>query len=292
MAVAPIQTVVHDSELGNWELITRAPAGPLRPYVLRYEGYLEYSAVPVRRRELPFPGAVLIISFTNPYRISTPEARPGAAVLTSFLAGMHDTYVLSESIGAGYGMQVNFTPIGAHLFLGRPMNEFTNVSVDLTDIFGPDARRLAEQLRDVGSWESRFEVLDSLFMRRFAASPEPSAAVVHVWERLRTSGGNAEVASLAAEVGWSRKHLAARFREEVGLPPKAVARVLRFDRAVSMLKDPARTCLADVSAACGYFDQPHFIHEFRALGGSTPGDFRRGNLADGTGLLDNVLNPA
>ena len=257
---------------------------------MKYEGYIEHSGASPVRREVPFPGVVLIITFANRYRIAIPEVRPHEEVLASFLAGMHDTYAIVESIGAGYGMQVNFTPIGAHLFLGQPMDRFTNHSIDLADIFGADARRLAEQLHDAGDWESRFDLLDSLFMRRFAAAPGPSPGVVWAWQRLCATGGVAEIASLAEEVGWSRKHLAVRFREEVGLSPKTVARVLRFDRAVSLLKEPG-ACMADVSAACGYFDQPHFIHEFRALAGCTPGEFVRGNLADGTGLMEEVVNP-
>ena len=291
MADSPTKTIVHDSPLGKWELIARPASRSLRPYVTKYEGYIEHNGASPARREVPFPGVVLIISFSSPWRITTPRIRTHEQVLSSFLAGMHDTYVIVESIGASHGMQVNFTPIGAHLVLGRPMDEFTNHSIDLADIFGADARRLAEQLHDAGDWESRFGLLDRLFIRRFAVAPDPSPGVTRAWQRLCARGGNGEIASLAAEVGWSRKHLAARFREEVGLSPKTVARVLRFDRVVSMLKEPG-PCMADVSAACGYFDQPHFIHEFRALAGSTPREFVRGNLTDGTGLMDKLVNPA
>jgi AraC-like DNA-binding protein len=80
------------------------------------------------------------------------------------------------------------------------------------------------------------------------------------------------VSWLAEELGWSRKRLAARFREEIGLTPKAVARVLRFERAVQ-LAERGDIGWGRLARECGYYDQAHLIHEFRAISGCTPGTF-------------------
>ena len=71
-------------------------------------------------------------------------------------------------------------------------------------------------------------------------------------------------------MGWSRRHFAARWRRDVGMGPKAVARILRFQRALRLLREGRP--LADVAYDCGFADQPHLNREFRALGGSTPGE--------------------
>ena len=88
------------------------------------------------------------------------------------------------------------------------------------------------------------------------------------YARLAAADGRVAAAALAEEVGWSRRHLAARWRRDVGMGPKAVARVLRFQRALRLLRDGR--ALADVAYDCGFADQPHLNREFRALGGSTP----------------------
>src|SRR5215467_6717236 len=104
-----------------------------------------------------------------------------------------------------------------------------------------------------------------------AVSPEVGQA----WRLLLASGGVSNVSGLAAEIGWSDRHLRGRFREETGLTPKAAARVIRFDRARRLLQRRAAAAtalppLADLAADCGYYDQAHLAREFRDLAGCPP----------------------
>jgi transcriptional regulator GlxA family with amidase domain len=82
------------------------------------------------------------------------------------------------------------------------------------------------------------------------------------------------VAALAEETGWSARHLRTKFADEVGLTPKAAARVVRFDRTRHLLQRRAASGrpldLAALAAACGFYDQAHMDSEFRALAGSAP----------------------
>ena len=91
------------------------------------------------------------------------------------------------------------------------------------------------------------------------------------WERLLESDGAAPIGALAAELGWSRRHFAVRFRDELGMPPKALARLLRFERAVKRLR--AGDELADLALDAGYYDQAHFNRDFRAFAGTTPTEY-------------------
>ena len=110
-------------------------------------------------------------------------------------------------------------------------------------------------------------------LARAHAAPLLPPAVEFAWRRLRDTNGAAPVANIAGELGCSRRHLTQRFSTELGLPPKALARVLRFQRAVGLLRAGGE--LADVAYTCGYYDQPHFNRDFRALAGVTPSAFLR-----------------
>lgn len=89
---------------------------------------------------------------------------------------------------------------------------------------------------------------------------------------LQETAGGVRIGKLAGELGCSRRHLAAVFHEQVGLPPKTVARQLRFQSVCRRLtRDPARW--ADIAYDAGYCDQAHLNREFRDLAGTTPTDF-------------------
>src|SRR5258707_470657 len=143
----------------------------------------------------------------------------------------------------------------------------------------PLAAEIHERVRAAMSWPDRFAVLDEVLSRQLLAyqrdgKPEASAEVGFAWQRLLGTGGTISMSALAAETGWSGRHLRTRFAAETGLTPKAAARVVRFYRARRLLQRRAesgkRLDLAALAVHCGYYDQAHLDLEFRALAGAPP----------------------
>jgi transcriptional regulator GlxA family with amidase domain len=87
------------------------------------------------------------------------------------------------------------------------------------------------------------------------------------------TGGRLQVGDLADEVGWSRRHLIARFRLQVGVPPKMLSRIVRFGGLLRRLDAPARPGLSQLATEAGYYDQAHMNRDFREFTGTTPTDF-------------------
>jgi AraC-like DNA-binding protein len=101
------------------------------------------------------------------------------------------------------------------------------------------------------------------------------------WDRIVETAGQISIGSLSADLGWSRRRLVERFREDIGLAPKVFARVLRFNHAVETLKAGELRRLSDVALDCGYYDQAHFDRDFRAFAGVTPTELVRTLRPDG-----------
>jgi len=299
MSAPSAQVSRHSSEIGWWEMVSRAAAPRLRRYVLGYCGYEEETAGFTRRRELPSGEVILIIGFGPELRTTYPALSPGREAITrSFVAGLHDTHCIVETPGTQAGIQVNLTPIGAHLLLGVSMSELTNRVVDLHDLLGSDGALFVERLYEAPDWDARFGIVDEALVRRLDRARTASPDVAWAWRRIVERRGRMTVAELCDELGCSRKHLARRFNEQIGVAPKTYARVLRFQRAVHMLghRDGENWMDArehgagrgmswgEVALECGYFDHAHMNRDFRDLAGTTPGELAASLLPDGGGL--------
>ena len=240
------------------------PSGALRGHVASYYGFRETTPTPVRRREGPGRHAVVIVSFGEEWLINGER-------LTSFAAGLHDRQVTTEHGGRSFGIHINITPPAAYSLFRVPMHLLARRGVPLEDVL--DEPFLVERLHDAGGWTERFRLLDAVFVQRLADTRPPSDGVVWAWRRLHETNGRIRIAALAEELGWSRKRIVARFREEVGLPPKAVARLLRFDHAQALAERSKRPDWARIALDCGYYDQSHLINDFLAVTGRTPATF-------------------
>ncbi len=253
----------------------------------QYLGYAENTTRFEQRRELPTGDAALIVGFGTPVRVVDPR-RPSetAEYSRAFVTGPDDAYALTDTGGVWRGVQVSLTPIGAHRLFGVPMDELARRVVELENLFGAGAaRRLTERLREAPGWEARFRILDALLLARLAAATAPVTGVAWAWRQLRDTAGDLRIADLAAGIGWSRKHLASRFREQVGLTPKVLARIFRFNRMLEALDRGASVDWADVAYACGYYDQAHLIRDCRQFAGATPVELLGRRLPDLGGIV-------
>jgi AraC-like DNA-binding protein len=246
------------------EIAQRPPHPALASHVRSLAGWHERADGPVRRAELPGGRIVLVISFG-------PTLDVDGRRFTSFVAGLHDTPALTEHAGEGHGIQAYLTPLGGRRLLGMPMGELTRQVVELEDLIGGEAGELAERLYDAPGWPARFALLERAIATRVLDAPPAAPELEWAWRRLVETGGGVPVGALAQELGRSRRHLAASFREQVGLPPKALARLLRFERAVERLRGGAD--LAELALDCGYYDQAHFNRDFRQFAGCTPTEY-------------------
>lgn len=273
----------HASALGSWEMARAAPHPALAALVGAYCGYDEHTNGPLCRRE-PATGDITMIFGFAPLRVASPLGGNYAPQsTTSFVAGLHDGPALVAHDGYQAGVQVDLTPLGAYTLLGLPLVEIADHVVHLDDLPGWDAVALADRLRAMPNWADRFAHVDAVLLRRSAVGPTAAPEVARCWDLLAASAGRIAITRLADETGWSRRHLGERFRHTLGLPPKTVARVLRFRHALALLDGPARH-RADIAIEAGYYDQAHFNRDFKALAGITPGDWLRARLPEGGGF--------
>jgi AraC-like DNA-binding protein len=256
----------------------RAPSPLLHRLVDWYVGYRDVGTPAAQHRGLPSPGLTVIFTLDDKLTIAQhPDPAQPAARFDTLVAGLHTRPALITHEGSQSGIQLGLSPLGSRALLRMPAAELVGLDVHGHDVLGGFAIELRDRLHAAATWDDRFAILDRALLSRVRQAderPRISGAVLQCWQRLLRSGGTAPIAEVAAETGWSGRHLRAKFRAETGLSPKAAARVIRFCRARRILQrralagEPFR--LAELAASCGYFDQAHLDREFGLLAGCSP----------------------
>jgi AraC-like DNA-binding protein len=252
-----------------------AASNPLRSQVAWYTGYRQAGGAPATHRGLPSPYLTLIFTLHDPLDIAQhADPTQPADRYDALLGGLHARPVLITHPGYQSGIQVAVSPLAARALFGMPAGELAAIDVHADAILGRESERIREQMQAADTWTGRFSAVDAALRARALAQPSPETAatvpaeVARAWRLLLRTGGAIPISALADEVGWSTRHLAARFQVEIGLSPKAAARVIRFHRARRGLTTAPN--LAALAVQHGYFDQAHLDREFRVLAGCTP----------------------
>lgn len=255
----------------NCEFFAFAPRPELSPFVelvWGVRGFADHSVEAV----LPNGAVELMVSFGPEQRIvEHGERRLDDCYREAWLAGIQDRRLVHASDHGADHIAVHFRPGGAHAFFDIPMHEATNRVIDLDLLVGRAAVDLRDRLGDLAGDRARAEALQDWLLerRRVHAS---FAVVSHATEMLR-GGFRTSVADVCDRLGMSNKHLVHQFRTVVGLPPKVVGRITRFQRVIAACRGRQRVDWVDLAHAHGYADQSHLIREFRRLGGVTPTEF-------------------
>lgn len=270
--------------------IAARPAPALRQYVDPYIGF-DLRGLPAGVHCGP-PGRALtaVISLSVPLELSADiDDRAPVTWFSSVAGGLMCRSVAIHHDGRQHGVQLSLTPLGARAIYGMPAAELAQRLVPLDELLGALAVELVDRLRAATTWTARFAALDELLLRAVGSGtggdrvPRERPEVAEAWRRLVAARGRVQVGAIAAELGWSRRYLTERFRGEVGLSPKAFARVLRFEHAHELAAAHDPLPWADVASVSGYADQAHLVRDWREFTNRTPTAWRRGEVLLGGG---------
>ncbi|MER5352662.1 helix-turn-helix domain-containing protein [Kitasatospora sp. NPDC002551] len=262
------------SEDDRGENVERRPPEWMRGDVVRCRGY-RTAGVQRPRVTLPSAAVTLLVGWGEPLYVRQglgDAEREGTR--HAMIAGLQTAPVVAGYRGSGHAVEVEFTAVGAFRFFGLPLHLLANAAAHPDEAMGPGwTARFTERLAEAPDWSARWAVVDAVLGPRLADAPPATDLAVEAWQRLRDAHGGLTARELAAATGRGERRLQHVFRDHVGVPPKTLSRILRFQRALT-LSGLGDLTLADVAARSGYHDQAHMNRDFRALSGRTPGELR------------------
>lgn len=275
-AAQPVVTSAIDGPLGSWRQSSCRPAR-LAGFV---EGVWLFDGILTNRRERTFPNGLLeiFVHLGDRYRLvedggaSCDQLCPSTCVTGLQLGHLVVEAPASRTTVLG----IRLTPAGAYAIFARPMHEITRLTVDAADLLGTAADELSETCGAAlaVSHEACLGAAVGWIEARLGFGVRLDPAVEWMGGEIRRREGAASIAALRERTGWSKSRLTSTFLHQVGVTPKQLARVVRFNHALRRLHG-APTPLSELAADCGYYDQPHMTADFRELSGLTPVEFVR-----------------
>lgn len=168
-------------------------------------------------------------------------------------------------------VQVVFKPYGAYKLFGIPQRHFSNQATDIQLLF-PGVAILIEQLKEAsGAAEKVVAILERWLLNRLdTAAKTDVSGIAYACEQIQQSGGLLRVEELCRHLGMSTTTLGDQFREKVGFSPKTFSRIVRFNHINTFISQQIHVNWQELVYSHGFFDQNHFIKEFKHFYGCTP----------------------
>jgi AraC-like DNA-binding protein len=249
------------------------PSERLRPFISFYwiletETSLALSA---KQRIIPNGCVELIFHFGDRLNTLFPNQKPEQQP-QSLISGQSTRFYDVEQNGKTGMLSILFKPHGARMFFDLPISEITNQNVDLTLLGRQFAPELTEKIALAGNHESRISIIEEYLIGKLTDQHlYNSQRLARTIEIINRHKGLVSVGELASVACLSHKQYNRIFYDFVGLHPKEFLKIVRLQYVFHHHKHNQKESLTELAYACGYYDQAHFVNDFKSLTGLTPG---------------------
>jgi AraC-like DNA-binding protein len=250
------------------------PGLPLSSFVQLLWLYRSYQPAHTHRKErlMPDGSVALVINLRedvtrtyDPDHLEKCHTMPGAIV-----CGVHTHNFVIDTEEQADVVGVQFRPGGAFPFLGLPPSETHNLHVPLEDLWGSFAREVRELLLGARTAAETFEILERALLARARGGFDRHPAVAFALKEFQAVPNAKNIRCVTEQIGLSARRFIEVFAKEVGLTPKLFCRVRRFQRVLRVIQGGREIDWTEIALSCGYYDQAHFNHDFRAFSGINP----------------------
>lgn len=200
------------------------------------------------------------------------DLAPTTQLHTAYVSGQHKGYIHIEVTHEASMMVLRFKLGGAHPFFNVPISTFNNRVQQLQPYWGDEFLAVRRAIIAAPNPAAKFALIDQYLMQRLG-SYQPDPAWQAVYHAIAAQPGHVRITDLARQLGISQKHLITLFNKQVGLTPKALVRIFRFQQVIQLLEKNEPIDWQQIALDCGYYDQAHFAKDFYDFSGIRPSTY-------------------
>lgn len=179
-----------------------------------------------------------------------------------------------QPVGEVNTFAVRFYPYGFANFVSTPIKALANKETPIDELFAPElAKQLEQDIIHAKDAKERIAIVEQFLLGILSSQPTLDHIVKSTVDALWASKGGAAISSIVEEEGASRRQLERKFASQIGISPKQLGKVIRLQAALKMLLSQEADSLSQVAYQSDYYDQAHFIKDFKELTGISPKEF-------------------
>lgn len=221
---------------------------------------------------MPDGGIDLVIDLTQTPKnlYDNNDFRRYQSFKKSWVSGFRREFITIEAGQDSSMMVLRFRAGAAPYFFRFPLTELSGRVLEVDAIWGSNFLHLREHLLEQPSPGAKIAALEAWLLSQMRRESAPPPVVSFALEQIHRAPHLLSIADIQAKTGYSNKHFIHLFERHAGATPKAYLRVVRFQRALAEIERSRKINWTDIAYGCGYYDQAHFIKEFRQFSGLNP----------------------
>ncbi len=191
-----------------------------------------------------------------------------------WIAGLQTQPSHVQSYGTSKMLVVQFNTLGAFVFLNDPLHYYTNQYVPLDCIFNSEVNNIWEQLNETPSRNAQFQIIETFLNRILLTNKSTHLLLSPVVKMLFQPNGE-PISEICKKLKISRKHLNHLVKEQIGVSPKTISSLMRFQQTLKTISNAPEDKLTEMAYQLNYFDQAHFIKDFKKFSNLTPTEYAK-----------------
>jgi len=255
----------------NYQVYT--PSSELQPFIKCFWSLEdEKQDEPVKQKVLPDGCMEMIFHYGDHY---LQYFEDGSSIIQpkSFVFGQITKYIEIAPIGVSGIISARFLPDGISPFVNMPLTSLENKAVPITELFGEDGEKLEGQIINANDNYERIKLIETFLLSKLTEQRTIDAITKSCVNIIFQSQGQIGSAELADKMNINRRNMERKFTSVIGMSPKQLSKVARLQATLKMLEQKKFASLTEIAYENGYYDQAHFIKDFREFTGMSPKSF-------------------
>ncbi len=247
--------------------VTYLPSDILKPFVKSFAISQSEKADSYKI----LPGTSIVMGFQYSGKLSYSENSNIISLSQAGITGLRDTFRIFNNTENTNTVLVMFSETGAGMFFNNPMHEIFGSSLSLDDLMlRSQMDVVVDQLHEAKTDIERINIIEAFLISRINVKANDDLITLAV-TLIKQHAGNVKIAALANKLNISQSQFEKRFRKIVGASPKKFASIVRLNYILNA--SAKGNTLTEIGLDAGYFDQAHFIKDFKSFTGETPDQF-------------------